>query len=82
MSEGAKMHIIAKEMDSVGLTFCCLQEVRHRGKNKKIIELSNGNQFVFMWSGKKKKREAGVGFLIKIGHDIDYSESDLCMQSI
>ena len=37
-SEGAKMYIIAKEMDNAGLTFCCLQEVRHRGKNKKVIE--------------------------------------------
>ena len=72
------MYIIAKEMDKAGLTFCCLQEVRHRGKNKKVIELNNGNQFVFMWCGKKKKREAGVGFLIKIGHGIDYSEPDIC----
>ena len=31
-----------------------------------------------MWCGKKKKQEAGVGFLIKIGHDIDYSEPDVC----
>ena len=56
-SEGAKMYIIAKEMDKAGLTFCCLQEVRHRGKNKKVIELNNGNQFVFMWCGKKKKEK-------------------------
>ena len=31
-----------------------------------------------MLRGKKKKREAGVGFLIKIGHGIDYSEPDIC----
>ena len=76
-SEGAKMYMVANEIDKAGLTFCCLQEVRHRGTNKKLIRLQNGNQFVFMWCGKKKRRDAGVGILIRVGHDIEYSEPDI-----
>ena len=38
--EGAKMYIIAKDAARQNLSFCALQEVRHRGTDSKIIELN------------------------------------------
>ena len=71
------MYMVANEIDKAGLIFCFLQEVRHRGSNKKLIRLHNGNQLLFMWRGKKKRRDAGVGILIRVGNDIEYSEPDI-----
>ena len=64
--EGAKMYLIAKEVARAGLTFCCIQEVKYRNSGKKLIRLDSGEEFEFHWCGRQKRREAGVGFLIKV----------------
>ena len=45
--EGAKMYMIAKEAARLNLSFCALQEVRHRGIGNKIIELNTGEKYQF-----------------------------------
>ena len=74
--EGAKMYSIVKEIARANLSFCCLQEVRHRNQGKKLIELDNGKRYNFLWCGKKKRREAGVGILIRAERGIRFSEPD------
>ena len=64
--EGAKMYMIAKEVAKLNLTFCVLQEVRHRNVGSKIIELNTGEKFQFYWCGQKKRRDFGVGILVRI----------------
>ena len=51
----AKMYAVASEVDRARLSVCCLQEVRYLGTGKKIIRLANGNEFLFTWSGFKKR---------------------------
>ena len=58
------------------LDFCCLQEVRHRGTGRNIIELNSGQKYEFLWCGQKKRRDKGVGFLIKQDKQICYSDPD------
>ena len=53
-------------MSKTDLHFLLLQEVRWKGVGSKLIELDTGDKFEFYWSGYKRKREAGVGILIKI----------------
>ena len=43
---------------------------------KKVISLDTGESYVFVWSGHKKRRDAGVGILIKICDDISFEEPD------
>ena len=69
--------MIATEIDNANLTFCCMQEVRYRNTGKKIIRLKNGAKYVFIWSGNKKRRDAGVGFLIKDHPKIEISEPEV-----
>ena len=74
--EGARIYEIAKEVARAKLSFCVLQEVRHRNTGRKIIELNNGERYVFLWCGKKKRRDAGVGILIKMERGLAFSEPD------
>ena len=74
--EGAKIYSIAKEVAKSQLAFCCLQEVRWGDVGAKIIRLDSGEEFEFHWSGYKKKRQAGVGILVRIHIDIDISTPD------
>ena len=74
--EGARIYEITKEVSRAKLSFCVLQEVRHRNSGKKIIELNNGERYVFLWCGKKKRRDAGVGILIKMERGLAFSEPD------
>ena len=53
------------------LAFCRLQEVRWRESGAKLVTLDTGEKFEFHWSGYKKKREAGVGILIRVHPDIE-----------
>ena len=53
--EGARMYAITKEVGRANLSFCCLQEVRHRNTGKKLIALNNGIQYSFLWCGQKKR---------------------------
>ena len=64
-SEGSKMYIIAKQVAQANLSFCCLQEVRHRNTGRKIISLDTGEEYLFIWCGQKRRRDAGVGILIR-----------------
>ena len=43
----------------------------------KLIRLNNGDNFKFIWCVKKKRRELGVGFLIKDDPWIIVDEPDL-----
>ena len=70
------MYMIAKEVAKLNLTFCVLQEVRHRNVGSKIIELNTGEKFQFYWCGQKKRRDFGVGILVRIDPRIHISEPD------
>ena len=63
-------------MARAGLTFCCIQEVKYRNSGKKLIRLDSGEEFEFHWCGRQKRREAGVGFLIKVDPRIMISDPD------
>ena len=75
-SEGAKMYAIVKEVARLKLSICCIQEVRHRNYGEKMIRLNTGECYKFYWSGMKKRREYGVGILIKDDKNIKVSEPD------
>ena len=66
--EGAKMYTIAKEIDRAGVLICCLQEVRFRNRGKRRIG------FLLEWT--EKKREMGVGVLVRVDKNIITSEPD------
>ena len=76
-SYGSKIYRIAKEVARAGLSICCLQEVRYRNIGDKIIALNTGEKFRFMWCGMKKRREAGVGLMVKVDPEITVSEPDV-----
>ena len=57
--------------------FCCLQEVRWRDIDSKVIQLDTGEAYEFHWSGYKKKREAGVAILIRVHPNIEINTSDV-----
>ena len=71
---GWRMFSVAKEIDKLGIIVCGIQEVRHRNVGKQVISLPNGNKYAFLWCGKKKRRDAGVGFLIRIDPRIKFDE--------
>ena len=75
--DGAKIYAIAKEVNRAGLSFCCMQEVRYRNTGNKLIQLDTGEAFEFHWCGKVRKREAGVGILIKVHPDVEISTPDI-----
>ena len=68
--------MIAKEAARLNLSFCALQEVRHRGIGNKIIELNTGEKYQFYWCGQKKRRDYGVGILVKVDPRIIVTEPD------
>lgn len=81
------MYMVAKEVARQNLTFCALQEVRHRNTGDEMINLNNGEKYRFIWSGKKKRRDAGVGILVKndpsiIIEDPDFSNSRIMALNI
>lgn len=63
--EGARMYMVTKEVARQNLLFCALQEVRHRNTGDKTINLDTGQSYRFIWCGQKKRRDFGVGILIK-----------------
>ena len=75
--EGAKIYCVAKEVSNLGLSFCCLQEVRYRNTGKKLIQLDNGEQYKFFWSGPKARRIYGVGFIVRVDKEIVFKEPDV-----
>ena len=70
------MYLIAKEVAKLNLAYCVLQEVRHRNTGNKIIQLNTGEKFQFYWCGQKKRRDFGVGILVKVDPKIHISEPD------
>ena len=75
--EGAKLYTITKEIAKADLSFCCLQEVKYRGSGQKLIRLDSGESYEFYWCGMKKRREAGVGFLVKTDPNILIGDIDV-----
>lgn len=73
-TEGAKIYAIAKELNRRNLAVCCL---RWRESGAKLVTLDTGEKFEFHWSGYKKKREAGVGILIRVHPDIEINTPDV-----
>jgi len=76
-SEGSRMYMITKQVAQAKLSFCCLQEVRHRNTGRKLISLDTGEQYFFLWCGQKKRRDAGVGILIKKCKEISFNDPDI-----
>ena len=74
--EGSKIYTIAKQVAQLGLTFCCLQEVKYRNKGNKVVELDTGEKFEYHWYGMKKRRTAGVGILIKCDRNVEIDGPD------
>ena len=68
--------MIAKQVAKEKLLFCCLQEVRYRNSGKKIINLDSGESFIFFWFGQKKRRDAGVGIMIRKCNGLYFDEPD------
>ena len=68
--------MVAKEVARANLAFCCLQEVKYRNSGKKLINLDSGEKFEFHWCGMKKRREAGVGILIRVDNKIVINDAD------
>ena len=75
--DGAKLYSIAKELAANNVSICCLQEVRYRKYGHRIIELDTGEKYNFFWCGMQRKREAGVGLLIRNSEDIIIHEPDV-----
>ena len=75
--EGYKMYSITKEVVKSKLDLCCLQEVRYRNQGNKVITANTGESFVFYWCGQKKRRNAGVGVLIKKCKEVHFDEPDI-----
>ena len=47
-----------------------IYSVKYRNSGTKEIRLDNGESYEFHWCGMKKRREAGVGLLIKVDQNI------------
>ena len=75
--EGAKIYRVAKEANRAGLLFCCLQEVRYRNSGSKLIKLDTSESFEFHWCGQKRRREAGVGILVRVNRFIAIGSPDV-----
>ena len=73
-SEGYRLYMITKEVARAKLQFCSLQEVRYRNNGRKVISLDTGESYVFLWCGQKKRRDAGVGILIKQCNKITFDD--------
>ena len=59
------------------MVVCCMQEVRYRKSGSKTIRLSSGDIYSFYWCGMKKRREYGVGILIKEDDKVKFTEPDV-----
>ena len=74
--EGAKIYTVVEAINEAKLSFCCLQEVKYRNSGKKQITLNSGEQYEFHWCGRKKRREAGVGIIVKVDKQIEVVDPD------
>ena len=69
--------MIVKTIAEANLSFCCLQEVKYRNNGTKVITLNTGESYIFIWCGQKRRRDAGVGVLIKQCNEIQFEEPDI-----
>ena len=76
-SEGARIYMIAKQVAEAKLLVCSLQEVRYRNNGKQVINLDTGESFLFFWSGPKKRRDAGVGIMIRQCKEVTFDDPDV-----
>ena len=76
-SEGARIYMIAKQVAEAKLLVCSLQEVRYRNNGKQVINLDTGESFLFFWSGPKKRRDAGVGVMIRQCKEVTFDDPDV-----
>ena len=74
--EGSKIYMVAKEAARANLVICCLQEVKYRNSGEKLISLDSGEKYTFLWYGHKKRREAGVGILIRQCPEVTFDQPD------
>ena len=51
--EGARMYMVAKEIERQHILFCAIQEVKHRNAGNKMIHLDTGAKYRFIWCGKR-----------------------------
>ena len=76
-SEGARIYMVAKQVAEAKLLVCSLQEVRYRNNGKQIINLDTGESFMFYWSGPKKRRDNGVGIMIRQCKEVSFDDPDV-----
>lgn len=70
------MYAITKEAARAGLSICLLQEVRYRNSGNRRISLNTGEEYDFFWCGPKRRRNGGIGVLLKVDKNITFSEPD------
>ena len=69
--------MVAKQVAEAKLLVCSLQEVRYRNNGKQIINLDTGESFMFYWSGPKKRRDNGVGIMIRQCKEVSFDDPDV-----
>ena len=69
--------MITKEVARSKLLFCCLQEVHYRKNGIKVISLDTDESYIFTWCGKKKRRDAAFGILVRKTADISIDKPDV-----
>ena len=69
--------VVTKEANRACLLFCCLPEVSYRNSGSKLIKLDTGESFEFHWCGQKRRREAGVGILVRLNRFIEINSPDV-----
>jgi len=73
-NDDEKIERVVSEIDRANLAICGLQEVRRLNTGSASIKTKTNNKYEFYWSGRVKKRQHGVGFAIKVHHDIEIIE--------
>ena len=76
-NEEARIYMVAKQVAEAKLLVCSLQEVRYRNNGKQIINLDTGESLMFYWSGPKKRRDNGVGIMIKQCKEVSFDDPDV-----
>ena len=69
--------MVAKKVAEANLLICSIQEVRYRNNGIKVINLNSEESFVFYWSGPKKRRDVGVGILIRQCKEVSFDDPDI-----
>ena len=73
---GANMYSVVKQLAKSDKQFLLLQEFPWKNTGSKIIQPNIGEKCEFHWCGYQKKREAGVGVLIKVDKHIKINNAN------